>query len=572
MRQAFHDSGRFILSGGMDNSVQLWCLPDLTNIKLDLDYPIVIHWPHFYTSSIHSNYVDSIAFYGDLIISKAAKEVKVVLWQILGFSSENELANSVQRKAPTNHDKRDTRSAFGDGLERILQLSIPLTEPWYMRFGKSWTAGEPPLLAMGNDAARVYLWDLGLLELSNDSGGRLVQNGSSSVTIQNSGNDRATDDQIDELEYQLPKRRKRGRKPRDYSLEISKQSRLDQRRVPRSSLQLNLEPEAVKVVTSSKEIRKSSQSQLSKVDRPIPNSIAKKSVSISPLKQRNENDLTTKNVTVGSAKLGSKVIIQTDLEQQNGGTSSVGNGLQSRNLATVNHYSNLNSSADNVEDLIPSTTDDVEITEVSDSDTTVVIKLRTESRHESQTSSIQEVTDMENGQVEIEATGCVPSSSPSSLVSPSSTPSSSSFLTSFSSRSSSGANAEPADIDVAKRVESSNGVLKIRISRNPHTVLERTNSGNESKTRDAITSVGPTKETAPPPLAVLRLRYSNNSGDPYRSSVLSSISDPFAEIKAHAILEIPKCKKLIRHLAFSPCGEYLVGVGDGGVIAVWRSA
>ncbi|KAK9471120.1 WD40 repeat-like protein [Dipodascopsis tothii] len=203
---AFHDSGRFLLSGGVDNSVKLWCLPDLATLAVDANHPVVLHWPHFSTSSVHSNYVDSVAFYGDLVLSRAAKEFKIVLWRISGFDSTADPAGFEQTRAPTNHDKRDTRSAFGDGFERLLQLSIPLTEPWYMRFARLAAPGQPPLLAMGNDRARVLLWNLAALELDARAARDALV---AARARQPSDSDDADDDHA-----RAPTRRKRGRKRR----------------------------------------------------------------------------------------------------------------------------------------------------------------------------------------------------------------------------------------------------------------------------------------------------------------------------------------------------------------------
>ncbi|KAK7206561.1 WD40-repeat-containing domain protein [Myxozyma melibiosi] len=165
---AFHDSGRFLVSGGMDNRVDLWALPDLDKLEVDPDNPVVLYWSHFTTNALHANYVDSVAFYGDLILSKAAKEHRIVLWRIDGFASN--LADYLgQQNAPTSHDKsKDTLSAFGSGFTRLLQFSIPHTTPWYMRFGIGHGVGCGSTLVMGNDAAKVYVFQLKEYELTNE--------------------------------------------------------------------------------------------------------------------------------------------------------------------------------------------------------------------------------------------------------------------------------------------------------------------------------------------------------------------------------------------------------------------
>jgi polycomb protein EED len=110
----------------------------------------------------------SVAFHHDLILSKACREGKIVLWHIKNFSS---LAPPpAPDKNPTTHDWKDTRSAFGDGFERLLQFKVPGegNDPFYMRFDLFSCPGKHPVLAMGDMYGKVSLWDLTRLI---DSGG-----------------------------------------------------------------------------------------------------------------------------------------------------------------------------------------------------------------------------------------------------------------------------------------------------------------------------------------------------------------------------------------------------------------
>lgn len=178
---AFHDSSRFLVSGGMDNQVHLWALPDLEKLVVDPNDPVILYWSHFATSVLHTNYVDSVAFYGDLILSKAAKEHRIVLWRIDGFSSD--LADMLaQSNAPTSHDRtKDSLSAFGDGFTRLAQFNIPNTTPWYMRFGIGHSIAGP-ILVMGNDAAKVYVFELKDFELNNSDDDVFYEDGNSDTS------------------------------------------------------------------------------------------------------------------------------------------------------------------------------------------------------------------------------------------------------------------------------------------------------------------------------------------------------------------------------------------------------
>jgi polycomb protein EED len=134
--QAFHHTGRYLLSGGLDCIINLWALPELPDENSGTDKVTLLHYPHFSTSAVHSNFVDwcavlpglicaaiqiagetdihSVAFHDDLILSKCAMECKIVLWRIEGFSSSDPVPSS--DAAPSTHKFRETRSAFGGDI------------------------------------------------------------------------------------------------------------------------------------------------------------------------------------------------------------------------------------------------------------------------------------------------------------------------------------------------------------------------------------------------------------------------------------------------------------------------
>lgn len=142
----------------MDHIVNLWVLPDLPASSTGSDNPITLHYPHFSTSMVHSNYIDCLSFHGDYILSKAAKESRIVLWAIEGFTSR--AVPPTAAEAPTTHEWRETRSAWGGGFERLCQFEITKTDPFFMRFGLFTRAGCHPVLAMGSTTGRVNVWDL----------------------------------------------------------------------------------------------------------------------------------------------------------------------------------------------------------------------------------------------------------------------------------------------------------------------------------------------------------------------------------------------------------------------------
>ncbi|OAR03049.1 hypothetical protein LLEC1_06282, partial [Akanthomyces lecanii] len=104
---SFHDTGRYLLSGGHDQVINLWTMPKLPTEPVVT--PLQVHYPHFSTSAVHSGIVDwyearayllppqqdtnvfhapSVSFFGDYILSRACHDNVIVLWRIEGFSSQ----------------------------------------------------------------------------------------------------------------------------------------------------------------------------------------------------------------------------------------------------------------------------------------------------------------------------------------------------------------------------------------------------------------------------------------------------------------------------------------------------
>lgn len=173
--QAFHHTGRYLISGGLDTRVNLWTLPSLEANSPALSTR-VIHYPHFSSTEIHYDYVDSIAFHGDLILSKAARENRILVWRIAGFSpsATPHAPPPPSSSAPTaTAAQRDTRSAFAaatpddPAFQLLMTLDLPACENFYLRFAlfsPPAPSGRNAVLAAGNEHSRVFFWDLGRLE------------------------------------------------------------------------------------------------------------------------------------------------------------------------------------------------------------------------------------------------------------------------------------------------------------------------------------------------------------------------------------------------------------------------
>ncbi|KAJ9617839.1 uncharacterized protein PV06_06895 [Exophiala oligosperma] len=203
---SWHASGRYLVSGGHDQRICVWAMPDLSDgssfwqevspeyRKRSSNEVYCIHYPHFTSSAVHSNFVDCARFYGDLIISKAANENKIVLWKMTAFDSSQPPPSSVT--APKIEDYLDTRNGFmrkvirrENGLvdvevaeeyedeppyERLLEFETPWVEQFYLRFGLLLpSVAHPevhPVLAFANAASELRFWDLERFSLGHAGG------------------------------------------------------------------------------------------------------------------------------------------------------------------------------------------------------------------------------------------------------------------------------------------------------------------------------------------------------------------------------------------------------------------
>ncbi|KAJ4205099.1 hypothetical protein NW767_003890 [Fusarium falciforme] len=119
---------------------------------------------------------NSVAFYGDCILSRACHDNVIALWRIEGFSSKNppppqSIAPIAQTTVPTNYDEasRLTRSAFVPTISpqcpsqytMLLQFHTPNCGPqFFMRFKLHFVPGQHPVLAFCNAGGNVFFWDL----------------------------------------------------------------------------------------------------------------------------------------------------------------------------------------------------------------------------------------------------------------------------------------------------------------------------------------------------------------------------------------------------------------------------
>lgn len=172
---AYHRKGRFLLSAGMDTKVNLWVIPDNIATQAGTDKPATIHYPHFSTTEVHTDFIDCVEWYNDLILSHAARENHILLWRIDRFSSDRldtppvpiPTSAAVDSTTPVTvpaDSTPNTRSAWGGHFQRLLKFDLPHCNMFYLRFSLFHEMGRHPILVAGNERSKAFFWDLQCLE------------------------------------------------------------------------------------------------------------------------------------------------------------------------------------------------------------------------------------------------------------------------------------------------------------------------------------------------------------------------------------------------------------------------
>ncbi|KXJ07073.1 Polycomb protein eed [Exaiptasia diaphana] len=161
--------GTKLISCGMDHSLKMWNLETDTikeacNSSYSYDANTAkkpfktahIHYPNFTTRDIHRNYVDCVRWLGDLVLSKSCENC-VVCWK-----PDTKLEEILQKTGNSDH-----------GVEVLHRFDFHQCDIWYMRFSLDY---EQRLMAAGNQAGKVFVWDIGFEDPSKARCSTLTHN------------------------------------------------------------------------------------------------------------------------------------------------------------------------------------------------------------------------------------------------------------------------------------------------------------------------------------------------------------------------------------------------------------
>ncbi|CAG8715572.1 1696_t:CDS:10 [Rhizophagus irregularis] len=138
-----HLSGDFFASSGMDHTIKICAL-----LKA-----VTVHYPIFSTAGVHGNFVDCIRWYGDLLLTRCANDAKILLWKpdVKLEPSDNSNVTTVVVGGPAAVSKRQSN------FKIICEFEFIHCDLWFLRFGMSY---DCQTLATGNQAGKIYLWDM----------------------------------------------------------------------------------------------------------------------------------------------------------------------------------------------------------------------------------------------------------------------------------------------------------------------------------------------------------------------------------------------------------------------------
>ena len=157
----WHPLGQYFASSGIDGTIKLWSVetekvknaikesfvPPIGTGRDDTYFDTAYHQlPFWATSKLHTDYVDCVAFVGDLILSKSTTNVMTLWKPILPQDRNSRIISSTSLSNPN------------DKFIHLRDFSIPDCGQWYIRFG---LCKDRELLAVGNCVGDLRVWEIG---------------------------------------------------------------------------------------------------------------------------------------------------------------------------------------------------------------------------------------------------------------------------------------------------------------------------------------------------------------------------------------------------------------------------
>lgn len=153
----FHKSGSRIVSGGMDHALKIWTLDTqemneaiaesktYDHNHADRPFPTVrCQIPAFTTREIHRNYVDSVRWFGNFVMSKSCENF-IALWKQGKLESEDDV------------DLASGQFTSDSTTTLIHDFRIENSDIWFMRFAMD---KAQKTMALGNVLGKTYIWYL----------------------------------------------------------------------------------------------------------------------------------------------------------------------------------------------------------------------------------------------------------------------------------------------------------------------------------------------------------------------------------------------------------------------------
>lgn len=153
----FHLSTTFIISAGMDHALKIWRLdsPKMKRAIKDSYYydyrtrqPFKIAkdtFPVFTTRNIHRNYVDSVSWYGNFVLSKSCENA-IVLWK----PGKLEKVEDIELSMMNNYSTDQTATV-------LHKFECSNNDIWFIRLSLD---ERKRFLSVGNLIGVVYVWKL----------------------------------------------------------------------------------------------------------------------------------------------------------------------------------------------------------------------------------------------------------------------------------------------------------------------------------------------------------------------------------------------------------------------------